>query len=66
MNKTGLGRNKKRKFMIVSRNPYNENEYIKLGTYNFEIVKDHTYLDKILTNKHELGPGIENKDYECK
>jgi len=52
--------------MIVSRNPYNENEYIKLGTYNFEIVKDHTYLDKILTNKHELGPGIENKDYECK
>ena len=50
--------------MIVSRNPCNEN--IKLGRYNFEIVKDYTYLDKILTNKNELRPQTENKDYECK
>jgi hypothetical protein len=52
--------------MILSRNRYNENEYIKLGTYNFEIVKDYTNLDKILTNKNELRPEIENKYYECK
>jgi hypothetical protein len=52
--------------MIVSRNPYNENEYIKLGTFKFEIVKDYTYLDKILTNKNELRPEIKNEDYECK
>ena len=25
--------------MIVSQNPYNTSEYVKLGTYNFEIVK---------------------------
>ena len=50
--------------MIVSQNPCNEN--IKLGRYNFEIVKDYTYLDKILTNKNELRPQTENKDYECK
>ena len=27
-------------FMLVWRKPYSENEYVKLGTYNFEIVKD--------------------------
>jgi len=52
--------------MIVSQNPYNENEYINLGTYNFEIVKDYTYIDKILTNKNGLRPEIENKDNEYK
>ena len=57
---------KKRNFMIVSRNPYNGNECINLGTYNFEIVNDYTYLDKILINKSDLRPETENKDYECK
>jgi hypothetical protein len=38
--------------MIVSQKPYNENGYVKLGTYNFEIVKDYTYLGIFLTNKN--------------
>jgi hypothetical protein len=37
--------------MTVSRKPYNENEYLKLGTYNFEIVKDFTYLGTVLRIK---------------
>jgi hypothetical protein len=41
----------KTKFVIVSLKPYNENEYLKLCTYNFEIAKGHTYLGIILTNK---------------
>ena len=52
--------------MIVSRKPYNENEYVKLGTYNFEIVKDYTYFGSIITNKNESRPETEKKDYECK
>ena len=47
---------KKGKFMTVSRKPYNEIEHVKRGTYNFEILKDCTYLDTILTNKNELRP----------
>jgi len=43
---------KKKKFIIVSQKPYSENEYVKIGTYNFAIVKDYTYLDTILTNKY--------------
>ena len=31
---------KKTKFMIISRKPHNENERVKFGTYDFEIVKD--------------------------
>ena len=27
--------------MIISRKPYNKNEYAKLGTYNFETVRLH-------------------------
>jgi hypothetical protein len=50
---------KKRKFMIVSQNPYNTNEYVKLATYNFEIVKDYTYLGTLLTNNNELRPEVE-------
>jgi hypothetical protein len=42
--------------MIVSQKPYNENAYVKLGTYNFEIVKDYTYLGRVLTYKNELRP----------
>jgi hypothetical protein len=49
----------KKKFMIVSQNPYNIREYVKLGTYNFEIVKDYTYLDTLQTNKNLLRPDVE-------
>jgi len=45
----------KRKFLktlIVSRKPYNKNEYVKLGTCNFAVVKDYTYHGTILTNKN--------------
>jgi len=52
---------KKTKFMIVSPKPYNENEYVKLGTYNFAIVKDYTYFHTVLTNKNELRPEIEKR-----
>ena len=52
-NKTELKiKEKKTKFVIVSRKPYNANEYVKLCTYNFEIAKDYTYLGIILTNKN--------------
>ena len=47
--------------MMVSRKPYNENGYVKLGTYNFEIVKDYTYLGTVLTNKNGLKTGIEKE-----
>ena len=60
INKMGLEINvKKTKCMIVSWEPYNENTYVKLGTYNFEIVKDCTYLGTVLTNKDELRPETE-------
>ena len=39
--------NIKTKFMIASRKPYNGNEYVKLGAYNFEIVKHYTYLGTV-------------------
>jgi hypothetical protein len=52
---------KKTNFMIVSQKPYTENEYVKTGTCNFEIVKHCTYLAKILTNKNELRPEIEKR-----
>jgi len=40
---------KKAEFMVVSRKPYSENKYVKLGTYNIEIVEDYTYVGTILT-----------------
>jgi hypothetical protein len=52
--------------MIALRKPYNENEYVKLGTYNFEIVKGNTYLGTNLTNENKLRPEIEKNNYECK
>ena len=56
-NKMGLEINeRKTKFMLVSRKPYNENEYLRLGTHNFERVEDCIYFGKILTNKNELIP----------
>jgi 5-hydroxyisourate hydrolase-like protein (transthyretin family) len=61
-NKMGLEINeKKTKFMTVLRKPYNENENVKIGTYNFEIVEDYTYLGTVLTNKNELRPEIEKR-----
>jgi hypothetical protein len=39
--------------MIVSRKPYNENEYVKLHTYNCETVKDYTYFGTIQTHKNQ-------------
>jgi hypothetical protein len=42
-NKMGLEINEnKTKCMIVSRKPYNEHEYVKLCTYDFEIVEECT------------------------
>ena len=38
--------------MIVSLKYYNENGYVKICTYNFEIVNDYIYLATILTNKN--------------
>jgi len=52
--------------MIVSQKSYNENEYVKIGAYNFEIGKYYTYLFKVLTNKNELRPELEKKSYKCK
>jgi hypothetical protein len=51
----------KTRFMILSRKMYHENEYEKLSTCNFDIVKDYTYLDTVLTNENELKPEIEKK-----
>ena len=34
--------------MVVSSKPYTENECVKLGTHHFEMVKDYTYLGKII------------------
>jgi hypothetical protein len=42
---------KKTKFIIVSQTPYNENEYVKLGTHNFAIVKNSTYLGTLTRRK---------------
>jgi len=47
---------KKTKFVIVSWKLYNENGYVKLGTYNFEIVKDCTHFGRVLTGTNKLRP----------
>jgi len=47
--------------MILSGKPYKENEYVQLGTHNFEIVKDYAYLGTIPTNKSELRSEIKKK-----
>jgi hypothetical protein len=52
--------------MVVSQKPYNENEYVKIGTYNFEIVRYCTYIFTVLTNETELRPELEKKNYKCK
>jgi hypothetical protein len=45
----------------VSRKAYSENEYVKLSTYNFEIVEDYTHLGTILTHTNELRPEVEKE-----
>jgi ribosomal protein S2 len=57
---------KKNTFVMVSRKPYKENLYVKLGTHNFETVKDYTYLGTILTNKKRIKTSELKKNYECK
>jgi hypothetical protein len=47
----GLYVNEKEETKIVTRESYNENGCVKLGTYNFKMVKDYTYLGTVLTNK---------------
>jgi hypothetical protein len=42
--------------MIVSGKPYNENEYVKLGTYHFET--DYNFFGTNLTNKNKFRPEI--------
>jgi hypothetical protein len=42
---------KEAEFMVVSRKPYIENKYVKLGKYFTEKVKGCTYLGTILINK---------------
>jgi len=49
--------------MIVSWQPYNGNEYVKLGTYNFDIMRDYMYLGTILINKNDLRPEIKKNNY---
>jgi len=44
-NKMGLEINEsKTTFMLLSRKLYDENEYVKPGTYNFERVEDCIYI----------------------
>ena len=45
-NETGLGKMKNKTFNIVSWKPCSENENVTLSTYNFQIVKDYTYIGK--------------------
>jgi hypothetical protein len=51
-----INKKKKTKFVIISQKLYNENECVKIGAYNFEMVIDYTYLGTIVTNKNELRP----------
>jgi hypothetical protein len=44
---------------------YSENEYVQLGTCNFEIMNDYTYLGAVVTNKNELRPDNEKYNYKC-
>jgi hypothetical protein len=44
---------------------YSDKDCVKHGTCNFEIMNDCTYLGTFLTNKNELRPKIEKKNYKC-
>jgi len=56
----------KDKFYDCITKAYNDNQYVKLGAYNFETVKGFTYLGTIITNKYELRPEIAENNYRCK
>jgi hypothetical protein len=45
-------------------NPLQQNQYVKLGTHNFAIVKDYTYFGIILKNKKSLKTRDFKKNYE--
>jgi hypothetical protein len=51
----------KTKFMMVSQKTYHENEYVKLSTCKFDIMKDYTYLGTTVTNESELKPETEKR-----
>jgi len=54
--KVGLAINEKNtKFKVISQMSYSGNEYLTLGIYNFEIVKDYACIGKLLTHKNELN-----------
>lgn len=36
--------------MAAYRKPYNEDEYVTLGTYNFETLEDYTNSGTVLTH----------------
>ena len=55
----------KAKFYGSITKAYNDNEYVKFGAYNFEIVKGCTYLGTIITNKNELRPEIAENNHKC-
>jgi hypothetical protein len=60
-NKTGLEiYEKKAQRVIVSSKLFKENECVKIGSYNFEIVEDYTYLGTS-KSKNKLRPGIEKR-----
>jgi hypothetical protein len=63
MRKLGLEINEKKKttFVTVSRRPFQENQQIEIGTYNFEIVEELAYLGTCLTSKNEIKPEIEKR-----
>jgi len=60
-NKMGLEiYEKKMLHMIVSSKLFKENECVKIGSYNFEIVEDYTYLGTS-KSKNKLRSGIEKR-----
>jgi hypothetical protein len=50
----------------ILRKPCNENECVRIGTSNFEIMENCTYLGTVLTHKNKLRREIEKKNYRCK
>jgi hypothetical protein len=60
-NKTGLEMcEKKALCVIVLSRLFKENECAKIGSYDFEIVEDYTYLGTSKSKK-KLRPGIERE-----
>lgn len=58
----GLEVNKKLcKIYDVLRKPCNENECVRIGTSNFEIMENCTYLGTVLTHRNKLRREIEKR-----